>query len=102
MKNYKTNVSFLQINLHYKKSKISCISDKINFLIYMNLYVSNTIETTYHCANEPHQECKKKIKGNEKTKESSDVRHSAVVSRSCNQVLTEDDIRRSCHAMMGK
>jgi len=27
----------------------------------------------YHCANEPHEECKKKIKGDEEAKETPDI-----------------------------
>lgn len=54
----------------------------------------------YHCTNEPHEECKKKIEGDEEAEETSDIRHPAVVSRSCDQVLAENDIWCSRHAML--
>lgn len=54
----------------------------------------------YHCTNEPHEECKKKIEGDKEAKETPDVRHPAIVSRSCDQVLAEHDIRRSRYTVL--
>lgn len=55
--------------------------------------------STHHSANEPHEGRKEEIEGDEEAEGTSDVRHPAVMPCSCDQILTDNDIRCSCNAV---
>ena len=56
--------------------------------------------TGNHCTNEPHEESKQEVEGDEEAKEASDVGHPPVMHGTRDKILAKDDIRSSRYILL--